>query len=372
MNTIVQETNYDETDVQLEQVIEDVERLGYGEFLTAYAPHLIGTHHWQNGRSLAPPKLQTIIDLLLLGRKIPTALAAERLPSFNALVANGIAVVKGDHIQVPNLALVCIASLWLFVQRPQRNPTIYIGHDTYGLMARIRVKRGARALDLCSGPGSQGLYMASRGAQVTAVECNVVAAEVARLNAVTNDLDSSFKVKVGDLYEALGDNPPQFDVITANPPLLPFPDEHFYPFVGHGGEDGLSVTWRIIAGFPKLLAPEGHAQIIGTCFSDGYLPTSLEDFKKIAAQLNLDMLITIVGHADFARGSPTFEGLAYTAAMGEHATKLPEIREGLERIALRVEATHLCYFCLYVRHGSGEVNVMDLNDETRQALWFCN
>ncbi|MDM5181920.1 hypothetical protein PO883_32620 [Massilia sp. DJPM01] len=67
-----------------------------------------------------------------------------------------------------------------------------------------------------------------------------------------------------------------------------------------------------------------------------------------------------------------FEGLAYTAAIGGQSSKLEEIRDGLERISRQVGGTHLCYFSLFVQHGSGNVDVMDFNDEKRQSLWFCD
>lgn len=353
-----------------ESFLRDLERSGYGEFLTTFPPHLIGTHAWEAAREFVPENQKMLIDLLLLGRSVAYADVLKIIPSIDYVLENGTVIRSGNEVCIPTLALVYFGGLWLFVQRPKPNPTIYIGHDTFGLLARLRVREGERALDLCSGPGTQGLYMASRGANVTAVECNIVAAEVARLNCELNSLDSRFKVKIGNLYNALNDSDLPFDLISANPPLLPFPDDHFYPFVGHGGADGLSVTWRILNGLPRWLSPKGRAQIIGTCFSDGYLPCALSDFQKVANLCQIDIIISIVGHSPFSRGSVTFEGLAYTAAFGTTAAKLASIKDGLEQIALSVGATDLCYFSLHAQRGTGQVDVIDLSSEHRPTLWF--
>lgn len=353
-------------------LIDELEKIGYGEFLSAFAPHLIGTHRWNAGRENANEELKFAIDLFLLGKPISAHEFSRILPSSIMLLDEGIVIQDGPRVYIPSLALVCFLGIWLFVQRPRRNPVIYIGHDTFALTSRIRMWGVARALDLCSGPGTQGLYIAARGIDVVAVECNVVAAEIARINAKVNQVEERYKVKVGDLYDALPDTTQEFDLIVANPPLLPFPDDLFYPFVGHGGCDGLAVTWRILMGLPRWLSHRGRAQIIGTCFSDGYLPCAMEKFREMAVQCGLTIQISIVGHTAFAPGTPCFDSLAMTASFGLKPDAVEEVRQSLARIAEEAGATHLCYFSIFAQKGKPQVDILDLSEDSRQTLWFAD
>lgn len=351
-------------------ILRELEALGYGEFLNAFPPHLIGTHAWQHARDNATPRLRLAIDMLLLGQRVEAERAIRILPSIERWAHDGIVLREADHLYLPSLALVSYLSLWLFVERPRRNPAIYIGHDTFGLTSRIRVAGARRALDLCAGPGTQGLYMAAHGLDVTAVECNIVAAEVARVNACVNGLQNQFTVRVGNLYDALPATTARFDLITANPPLLPFPADEFYPFVGHGGADGLAVTWRILQGLPDWLTDEGRAQIIGTAFSDGLLPSASEAFRAAARDAQIDIMMTVVGHVPFTPGTPTFEGLAFTAALGPRINELERIRARLTQIAQDAGATHLCYFSLLARPGKGDFTLLDVSTGRSSTLWF--
>lgn len=353
-------------------LIAQIERLGYGEFLSSFAPHLIGTSRWAEAKENASPQLQLALDVLLLGRRHNKQEILHLIPAVRDLIVEGILVEEEADVYMPSLGLVCLLGIWVFVQRPRRNPVIYIGHDTFALAARIRPAFVERGLDLCAGPGTQGLYMASHGATVIAVELNAVAAEIARVNTHLNGLESKMTVRVGNLYDALTDVDKPFDLITANPPLLPFPDEHFYPFVGHGGPDGLAVTWKILSGLPTWLSENGRCQIIGTGFSDGYIPCAIDKFRAVAETHSLNIQITVVGHALFERGSTSFEGLAYTAAFGASAERHERIRTDLERIASNAGATHLCYFSLFVQRGTGQVDVLDLSQDNRQTLWFAD
>ncbi len=73
-----------------------------------------------------------------------------------------------------------------------------------------------RALDLGTGTGYVGLYLAQRGWQVDAVDVSARAVELTRVNATANGL--SMNVYVSDLFAAVQGT---FDVIACNPPMRP-------------------------------------------------------------------------------------------------------------------------------------------------------
>lgn len=73
-----------------------------------------------------------------------------------------------------------------------------------------------RGLDLGTGTGYVGLYLAQRGWQVDAVDVSPRAVELARANAAANGVEMA--VYVSNLFESVAG---AFDVIAFNPPMRP-------------------------------------------------------------------------------------------------------------------------------------------------------
>lgn len=120
------------------------------------------------------------------------------------------------------------------------------------------------ALDLCTGSGCVAITLALERprARVVALDLSPDALDLARENA--ESLGARVEMLQGDLYDPL---PPgrRFDVIAANPPYVP---THQVPALARelshepamaidGGEGGLAVAARVIAGAPAWLAPGG-------------------------------------------------------------------------------------------------------------------
>ena len=126
--------------------------------------------------------------------------------------------------------------------------------------------RELRLLDLCAGSGCVGvtLVLERPAARVVATEVSPEAAEVARANAAALGVADRFEVRVGDLFGPVEAEPP-FDAIVANPPYvargeLPTlsAEVRREPALAlDGGEDGLDVVRRIVAGAPRWLVPGG-------------------------------------------------------------------------------------------------------------------
>jgi release factor glutamine methyltransferase len=164
-------------------------------------------------------------------------------------------------------------------------------------LRRATVKVGGRYLDLCTGSGCVAITLARERptCQVFAVDLSPDALTVARENAVRLGAVQRVAWLEGDLFEALdaledgargrdgargGDGAtgedkalgksPRFarrlDLITANPPYIPREEvarlaadiRDFEPKLALlGGDDGLDVTRRIIAGAPAWLKAGG-------------------------------------------------------------------------------------------------------------------
>jgi methylase of polypeptide subunit release factors len=108
-------------------------------------------------------------------------------------------------------------------------------------------------LDLCSGTGVAALSAARRFAR-RAWACDVAerATLFAEFNARLNGLENVTTV-TGDLYEPV--NGLQFDRIVAHPPYVPvLRPKYIYH---DGGEDGETISRRIVASLPRFLKPGG-------------------------------------------------------------------------------------------------------------------
>lgn len=120
------------------------------------------------------------------------------------------------------------------------------------------------ALDLCTGSGCIAVTVALERprARVLAADLSAEALSLAAENAAA--LGARVELLQGDLFAPL---PPDLrvDVVVANPPYVPTPElarlprelSHEPAVALDGGEGGLAVAGRLIAGAPRHLAPGG-------------------------------------------------------------------------------------------------------------------
>ena len=345
---------------------------GYADFVTSHIRFGCQMERMLAAADSALVELRPLLDLFLFGRTaqidaLPPVIK-ELLP---ALIELDIVVpVDGGLVQSTGLSLLPIFGRWVFSQQLLPSPAVYFGDDTLALMQRLTPPQDGTILDLCSGPGTLALHCAGFAREVVAVEINPAAAAVARLNVVMNRLVDRVCLYIGDLYTPVAGQ--RFDLITANPPLIPLPRNLPFPFVGHGGEDGLAVTRRIIREAPNYLTDTGSVQIIGTCLSDGILPAVVDALDDILPSA-LDVLVTVTAHMPLRRGDWQFEMLAATARplKNRDGTLASDPHHLIEDFLERANVDHLAYFLLRLNHGRGIINVMDLSDEgNRNSLWY--
>jgi ribosomal protein L3 glutamine methyltransferase len=154
-------------------------------------------------------------------------------------------------------------------------PRSYIGELLGGDLTPILGETGeiASVLDLCTGSGCLAILaaLAFPDAAVEAVDISGDALAVARRNVADYGLDDRVRLYKGDLFAPLGKR--RFDLILSNPPYVPAaamaalpPEFRAEPALAlAGGEDGLDIVRRILAGASRHLAPGGHLIVeIGT------------------------------------------------------------------------------------------------------------
>ena len=194
-------------------------------------------------RLFEPPHQQALVACGLLGRE------------------DGLARVRASLYPVgPDLIVSDHASHELDFQARGEDPldrVMYVGTDSRWL-ARVTFRgRVDAALDLCCGSGIHALLAAAHARQVTAVDINPRAVRCTAFNARLRGL-TNVEVLEGDLYAPVGSR--RFDLITANPPFVPAPEQKVR--FRDGGPSGEEVQRRIIEGLPQHLAPAGVAQIV--------------------------------------------------------------------------------------------------------------
>jgi len=123
-----------------------------------------------------------------------------------------------------------------------------------------------RILDLCTGSGCIAVSIATHapGSTVVATDRNPDAIALARENAAEHGGEVAFYQ--GDLFDALPENTPPFDIIVSNPPYVESgeweqltPDIQRYedPAALLAGEDGLDLIRRIVPDSRRWLNPGG-------------------------------------------------------------------------------------------------------------------
>jgi ribosomal protein L3 glutamine methyltransferase len=122
-------------------------------------------------------------------------------------------------------------------------------------------------VDLCAGVGCLGILAAQRypQAQVTLVELDAQAAELARRNVGLHDLGERVHVVEADACQWLAAQAGRWDLILTNPPYVDaldmqtLPEEYRHePVLGlAAGEDGLALVDAFLPELPKRLTPDG-------------------------------------------------------------------------------------------------------------------
>jgi Methyltransferase small domain len=178
------------------------------------------------------------------------------------------------------------------------NQVMYIGTDSRWLARTVSRKPVDSTLDLCTGSGIHAILAAFHSRRVVAVDINPRASHCTILNAQMSGTDN-VEVKTGDLFEPVRGE--KFDLITANPPFVPSPENSLG--FRDGGRSGEDVLKRIISGLPSHLTAGGRAQIVteyGDC-EDGTFVDRLRSWLNGAP---MDILILNL-HQDSAASYAT-------------------------------------------------------------------
>lgn len=136
------------------------------------------------------------------------------------------------------------------------------------LLDAIKFRPGDRMLDAFAGSGAFGINAALQGgASVVLIDLSPEAVICAKHNAVLNDVGARLEIREGLVSESIQDED-QFDLVVANPPLLPgLPTG---PIGAALFDPALAATDGLIRSLARCLAPSGRCYLLTSDIADQY------------------------------------------------------------------------------------------------------
>lgn len=227
-------------------------------------------------------------------------------PSAAVLVASDIPMLKGD---------------------PPFADAVYpaITPNTRSFLRALPSTPCGRFLELCAGTGVAALQAAPRAAHAWATDLTERSTHFARFNAMLNGLPNVTALS-GDLYEPVAGA--TFDRIAVHPPYVASAERVM--IYRDGGEDGESVTRRVIEGVPAYLAPGGvcYCTCVATDRAGAPLEARLREWLGPSSG-DLDVMVAVL-----SAWRPT-ERFAQLVAQGSMAAEEAErVLQGFERLGV--------------------------------------
>jgi len=339
----------------------ELERQGLAAFLAAFPPNAPGIDQWPVGDGRLGKRLRALVDLFVLRR--PTAVC--RLPEAVAatlplLAERGVAERTDDGFRLTTVALLRPAGTWLFAEPP--GPFLsrhYFDTDSLALAGHASYRHGATCLDLCAGPGFQGLVAATRCRQVTMVELASASARLAEVNVALNRMTDRILVHCGDLYAPI---PPgeRYDHVVANVPFIPVPAERGFDPAMAGGQDGFAIGRRVLAGLGAHLAPGGTAHLSALLLRAGEDLLLYRELAEWATSTGCAVSVTLTGNSPIDLDSDLVQHTASDVLEVDSSADPEQVATEVAELYTAQGATSACLAFLRVdRPGTG-VHVIDL------------
>ncbi|MFJ9644132.1 hypothetical protein [Streptomyces sp. NPDC101206] len=342
-------------------VVAELERLGLAEFLADVPGDGVDRLQWAAGLRGLDGGLRTVAGFLLLGEPARAELLPPALRgTLPALVEGGVAVYRGDEVQLVDVSLFRAGGVWLFAEPPSPFPVRhYFGRDSVALSRRTGYPPGARVLDLCSGPGFQGLVAARQGTPATLVELLPGTAAVARLNAELNGVADRVEVLVGDLYAPLPADAEPYDRVIANIPFLPTLSPRGEEAAHEGGADGFSVGRRVLAGLPRHLAPGGTAHLTALLLQSDRGLVAEEELRAWAAEHGCGLTVALTDRMAVDADSDLVQTTVSDHLESDPLAGPEELTAAAAAMYARHGATAARLAYLRIDHGMADFRVYD-------------
>lgn len=325
------------------QLFEGLAQSGVLDILSIYRTERIRHETMLVDTAILPPDLSELLSFITRCEAMPLWKVEQLLPDgcLGGLIDCGMAEAVDDEVRL-RYRLYFHFGVFIFAQSPSFARKFYYGTDSLALGSLILPVSG-RVLDICTGPGAQAMLCAKTSETVWGVDANPDVEALFYFNAAFNGVASRVAFVHSDV---MLDRLPYKDLdrVVCNPPLLPVPQGIQFPYVGNGGEDGLTITRRIVEQLGALLAPTGKAQIIGTCLGND--KPFLDDLAETMSNAGLRALFILPCRHDLksVSNAPMLSSLVKTAVGSGHEEE--DAVASYSDMLTRLQATHLYSFYL--------------------------
>lgn len=344
---------------------------GYSQFYLFFGEMNMRYRDWSVAAVGLRTPLKLLVSLFLLGEAVPLA-QATRVVGAEAtqhLIEARILKSEGNSLQSNSFHLVIHRGLYYFCQ-VTGEPFAYLGEDSIALGQYQTPRWNGAVLDLCSGPGIQGMYAAQRGNRVTAVEQSAAACGVQRVNLELNQLGDRVTLINARAEEFAKQGTQTWDQILFNPPLVPLPGKVESPSVRHGGRDGLVLVRQILRDYQPRLSPGGCFEFVGMSLIKGRGKRVESPLLALAKQEKLSGRMHLLSRHQIGGNGMVFAMHAASVARAE-ATSAQTARRELAAEYGDYQDFFLYYACLHASkiRQRPEVAVMDMS-VTHYGGWF--
>lgn len=340
--------------------------LTYGICHSQKVPHPVLKKNYEK----FPSPLKELVTLFLLGDSCKLSSLEKYLSKeeISAFVTLGVFSEEENQSIVSPLVLMPYHGYLIFHERFRdgKDISVYMGDDSIALASHLTPPPGGRCLDLCTGSGIQTLVCSSHANEVIGVDIQKRAVEVATINTYLNMQENRISIHKGNLYSPVKGE--KFDLICANPPLLPAPSNIKAPICADGGEDALEITYKILEGLVDHLNHGGICQIIGTCLGDKERPFMIKDMKKLSKEIKCNINITFPVSMPVERwvGPLAANSLIYCNK------NIKRSQAAFRKLFQKLRATHLYTFYLTAIKTTSnkfEVNSINQYKDSKLGLW---
>lgn len=289
-----------------------------------------------------PTPFNKIVKLFLLSQEFTHDELVDELfdeRELESLISMKILRRKNDLISSSVDIFPCIEHYFAtdhhFADMKFSRSVMFLSKDSYTL-ARGTIRRPVgRSLDLCTGSGVQAILAAGHSEHVVGVDINPRAINFAEFNKIFNEVEN-VEFREGDLFEAVKDE--KFDLIVANPPFVPSPDQKGRIFYRDGGYSGEEILQRILKDLDRYIAPGGLCQIFtNVLFREG--EDYIESLYAFLGRRNFDILVLagdyvpievyIIGHLKHSGTFDEYRKKMHDWAHCYQVNRITEIAEGM-------------------------------------------
>ncbi len=157
------------------------------------------------------------------------------------------------------------------------------------LADNLVIQPGSTVLEMFSGSGALSFIAAGKAREVTGVDISPNSVDCAKLNAAKLGLSDRTKFRVANLWEGVREGE-KFDVIIANPPLLPAIPESWLEMTIADSPDMLT-TIKFIQGCSSHLTDSGRVFMAFSNACGVYFANPLGLINKTADESGLIMQV---------------------------------------------------------------------------------